>query len=64
MDIMRLEIVVTISNWLGESTSDSASTWVQLDQATRVNLTGKRKKKNRRRQSVLVLWDPYFKGSL
>ncbi|CAK9028839.1 Uncharacterized protein SCF082_LOCUS18529 [Durusdinium trenchii] len=36
MDIMRLEIVVTISNWLGESTSDSASTWVQLDQAPQV----------------------------
>lgn len=36
LDIMRLEIVVTISNWLGESTSANASAWVQLDQAPQV----------------------------
>lgn len=33
MDIMRLEIIVTVSNWLGQSTSGNASTWIQLDQA-------------------------------
>ena len=33
MDIMRLEIIVTVSNWLGQSTSGNGSTWIQLDQA-------------------------------
>lgn len=36
MDIMRLEIIVTVSNWLGQSTSGNASTWIQLDQAPQV----------------------------
>ena len=33
LDIMRLEIMVTITNWLGESTAANASAWIQLDQA-------------------------------
>eukprot|EP00434_Breviolum_minutum_P045240 symbB.v1.2.040512.t1/scaffold7289.1/size12111/1 len=36
MDIMRLEIIVTIGNWLGQSTSGNASALIQLDQAPQV----------------------------
>lgn len=36
LDIVRLEIIVTISNWLGGSTSANASAWIQLDQAPQV----------------------------
>lgn len=36
LDIVRLEIIVTITNWLGESTAGNASTWIQLDQAPQV----------------------------
>ena len=33
VDIIRLEVVASVYNWLGEETMDTASAWVQLDQA-------------------------------
>ncbi|CAJ1344696.1 unnamed protein product, partial [Effrenium voratum] len=36
VDIIRLEVVASVYNWLGEETMDTASAWVQLDQAPQV----------------------------